>query len=150
MRSGGPCEAINHYRILGGHAPRYLGAPDGKTTSRAGPGILEAPGAVLVTSNKRDVVDATRDVRSPPGPAWLFDPQGIASEPADVGEQTFRAVPRGAVARGWSPCRPPWRTVRCWSPTRETTLMSTPILKLSTSVRWIRQSPSRMETGHGM
>ena len=39
------------------------GPRTGKTTSRAVPAILDAPGAVLVTSNKRDVVDATRDVR---------------------------------------------------------------------------------------
>ena len=37
------------------------GPRKGKTTSRAIPTILAAPGAVLVTSNKRDVVDATRD-----------------------------------------------------------------------------------------
>src|SRR5699024_7848953 len=40
------------------------GPRTGKTTSRAVPAILEAPGSVLVTSNKRDVVDATRDVRA--------------------------------------------------------------------------------------
>lgn len=56
------------------------GPRTGKTTSRAIPAILDAPGAVLVTSNKRDVVDATRDVRSPLGPVWVFDPQGIAGE----------------------------------------------------------------------
>ena len=56
------------------------GPRTGKTTSRAVPAILEAPGAVLVTSNKRDVVDATRDVRSPLGPVWVFDPQGIVLE----------------------------------------------------------------------
>lgn len=58
------------------------GARTGKTTSRAIPAILEAPGAVLVTSNKRDVVDGTRDVRATVGPVWVFDPQGIALEPA--------------------------------------------------------------------
>lgn len=54
------------------------GPRTGKTTSRAVPAILEAPGAVLVTSNKRDVVDATRNVRSSVGAVWVFDPQGIA------------------------------------------------------------------------
>lgn len=57
------------------------GPRTGKTTSRAVPAILAAPGAVLVTSNKRDVVDATRDVRLDAGPVWVFDPQGIAGEP---------------------------------------------------------------------
>nr|WP_298324982.1 TraM recognition domain-containing protein [Haloactinopolyspora sp.] len=50
------------------------------TTSRAVPAILDAPGGVLVTSNKRDVVDATRDVRAKAGPVWVFDPQAIALE----------------------------------------------------------------------
>ena len=56
------------------------GPRTGKTTSRAVPAILDAPGAVLVTSNKRDVVDATRDVRAAAGPVWVFDPQSIALE----------------------------------------------------------------------
>lgn len=56
------------------------GPRTGKTTSRAVPAILAAPGAVMVTSNKRDVVDATRDVRAAAGPVWVFDPQAIALE----------------------------------------------------------------------
>jgi type IV secretory pathway TraG/TraD family ATPase VirD4 len=56
------------------------GTRTGKTTSRAVPAILEAPGAVLVTSNKRDVVDATRDVRAGAGPVWVFDPQQVTGE----------------------------------------------------------------------
>lgn len=56
------------------------GPRTGKTTSRAVPAILDAPGAVLVTSNKRDVVDATRDVRAAKGPVWVFDPQAIVLE----------------------------------------------------------------------
>ena len=56
------------------------GPRTGKTTSRAVPAILEAPGSVLVTSNKRDVVDATRDVRAQAGPVWVFDPQSITLE----------------------------------------------------------------------
>jgi type IV secretory pathway TraG/TraD family ATPase VirD4 len=56
------------------------GPRTGKTTSRAVPAILQTPGAVLVTSNKRDVVDATRDPRAATGEVWVFDPQGIAGE----------------------------------------------------------------------
>ncbi len=60
------------------------GPRTGKTTSRAVPAILDAPGAVLVTSNKRDVLDATRDPRSRVGPVWVFDPQSVArEEPTD-------------------------------------------------------------------
>jgi len=48
------------------------------------PAILSAPGAVVATSNKRDLVDATRDVREEltGEQAWVFDPQGIVDEPA--------------------------------------------------------------------
>lgn len=56
------------------------GPRTGKTTSRAVPAILDAPGAVLVTSNKRDIVDATRGPRSEKGPVFVFDPQGITLE----------------------------------------------------------------------
>ncbi len=56
------------------------GPRTGKTTSRAVPAILDAPGAVLVTSNKRDVLDATRDPREAAGPVWVFDPQSVARE----------------------------------------------------------------------
>ncbi|MBX3196227.1 MAG: type IV secretory system conjugative DNA transfer family protein [Microbacteriaceae bacterium] len=54
----------------------------GKTTSLVVPAILEAPGAVVTTSNKRDVVDATRDPRDREGTVWVFDPQRIAGESA--------------------------------------------------------------------
>lgn len=60
------------------------GPRTGKTTARAVPAILAAPGAVLVTSNKRDVLDATRDPRAEVGPVWVFDPQSVArEEPTD-------------------------------------------------------------------
>ncbi|MCF2526725.1 type IV secretory system conjugative DNA transfer family protein [Yinghuangia soli] len=58
------------------------GPRTGKTSSRAIPNIVSAPGAVVVTSNKRDVLDATRGVRETKGQVWVFDPQGQASEPA--------------------------------------------------------------------
>ncbi|WP_139006911.1 type IV secretory system conjugative DNA transfer family protein [Arthrobacter crystallopoietes] len=56
------------------------GPRTGKTTSRAIPAILTSPGAALVTSNKRDIVDGTRDVRAGEGPVWVFDPQSVALE----------------------------------------------------------------------
>lgn len=60
------------------------GPRTGKTTSRAVPAILEAPGAVLATSNKRDLVDATRGPREQFGDLWVFDPQGIVGESPDT------------------------------------------------------------------
>jgi type IV secretory pathway TraG/TraD family ATPase VirD4 len=58
------------------------GPRTGKTTARVIPAILEAPGAVVTTSNKRDAVDATRGPRSAVGPVWVFDPQQLVDEPA--------------------------------------------------------------------
>ncbi|WP_329412094.1 TraM recognition domain-containing protein [Streptomyces sp. NBC_00704] len=56
------------------------GPRTGKTTRRAIPAVLDGPGAVLVTSNKRDIVDATRGPRTARGPVWVFDPQQVAQE----------------------------------------------------------------------
>lgn len=56
------------------------GPRTGKTTAWLVPRILAAPGAVLATSNKRDIVDITRGQRAQNGTTWVFDPQGIAGE----------------------------------------------------------------------
>jgi type IV secretory pathway TraG/TraD family ATPase VirD4 len=57
------------------------GPRQGKSTSRVIPAVLEAIGPVIVTSNKRDVVDATRDVRAEKGsPVYVFDPQGVTGD----------------------------------------------------------------------
>lgn len=52
----------------------------GKTTSRVVPAILRAPGAVISTSNKPEVMVKTRLPRSQLGETWVFDPQDIAGE----------------------------------------------------------------------
>ncbi|MFZ2175939.1 MAG: TraM recognition domain-containing protein [Rhodococcus sp. (in: high G+C Gram-positive bacteria)] len=61
-------EDLNSNRMLRGtiqdlHCDIW-GPRTGKSTSRVIPAVLDAPGAVLTTSNKRDVVDATRLYRS--------------------------------------------------------------------------------------
>ncbi|WP_144836697.1 type IV secretory system conjugative DNA transfer family protein [Kocuria rosea] len=56
------------------------GTRTGKTTSQAAPSIIEAPGPVIATSNKRDLSDLTRDLRVADGDVWVFDPQGVAGE----------------------------------------------------------------------
>lgn len=56
------------------------GPRTGKTSTRAIPAVVGAPGAVIVTSNKRDIVDATRGVRERRGPVFVFDPQNQAGE----------------------------------------------------------------------
>lgn len=50
----------------------------GKTTSQVIPAIVDAPGHVVTTSNKRDIVDDTIRVTSARGKVWVFDPQRIA------------------------------------------------------------------------
>lgn len=59
------------------------GPRTGKTTSWVVPRIYAAPGAVVATSNKRDIVDVTREKRQAVTgeTVWVFDPQGIAEEP---------------------------------------------------------------------
>ncbi|HSA84700.1 MAG TPA: TraM recognition domain-containing protein [Nitrospira sp.] len=54
------------------------GPRTGKTATRAIPNIVAAPGPVVVTSNKRDVVDHTRGIREQLGRVWIFDPQNQA------------------------------------------------------------------------
>lgn len=56
------------------------GTRTGKTTSQAAPTVVEAPGCVVATSNKRDLSDMTRDLRAKKGTVWVFDPQGVADE----------------------------------------------------------------------
>ncbi|MFK0294859.1 type IV secretory system conjugative DNA transfer family protein [Streptomyces sp. NPDC090442] len=76
--------------VIGGQ-PLYGSAEDtyldiwgprtGKTTRKAIPGIMSHGAApVVCTSNKRDVVDATRGGRATVGMVWVFDLQGIIGE----------------------------------------------------------------------
>jgi len=51
-----------------------------KSTAYAIPLVMDAPGALLATSNKRDVLDATRLYRSQQGQVWILDPQSVANE----------------------------------------------------------------------
>lgn len=59
--------------VLNLWAPRQ-----GKTTSKAIPQVWNAPGMVVATSCKRDLIDETIDVRRAIGTVWVFDPQNIA------------------------------------------------------------------------
>jgi hypothetical protein len=49
----------------------------GKTTALTAPGILDAPGAVIATSNKPDVWTTTSATREAKGTVFVFDPQAI-------------------------------------------------------------------------
>ena len=54
------------------------GPRKGKSTGRAIPTLLAAPGAAFATSNKPDLYAATCGERERSGRVWNFDPEGIA------------------------------------------------------------------------
>jgi type IV secretion system protein VirD4 len=69
-----------------------LGPPrSGKTSALVVPNVLAAPGPVLVTSTKPDVMQATLDSRRELGQCWLLDPTGTVTPPA--GAQLIRWSP---------------------------------------------------------
>lgn len=75
-----------------GQAVLVLGPPrSGKTSTLVVPNVLVAPGAVITTSTKPDILHATANARAASGSCWLFDPTG-----------TVEAPPGVRVAR-WSP-----------------------------------------------
>ena len=59
------------------------GPRKGKTSSRAIPTLLAAPGAAFATSNKPDLYAATRLVREQHGRVWNFDPEQLAAGEPD-------------------------------------------------------------------
>jgi type IV secretory pathway TraG/TraD family ATPase VirD4 len=62
-----------------------MGPPrSGKTTALVIPNVLAAPGSVVVTSTKQDVIRATARARGEIGRCWLFDPTGSVSRPPAV------------------------------------------------------------------
>lgn len=71
----------------------------GKTSSQCIPEVIDAPGAVLATTNRRDLVDATRDVRATHGTVWIFDPNGILGEPPRWWWNPLRGVSTLSAAR---------------------------------------------------
>jgi len=56
----------------------------GKTTGIVIPSVISAPGPVVVTSTKRDVLDATSAIRLLAGDCWLFDPSGQEQAPPGI------------------------------------------------------------------
>jgi len=69
-----------------------LGPPrSGKTTALVVPSVLSAPGAVVSTSTKPDVLLSTVEARLSSGPCLIYDPSGTV------------AAPPGAQAARWSP-----------------------------------------------
>ena len=76
-----------------------LGPPrSGKTSALAIPNTLCAPGPVIVTSTKTDVMAATLDQRARQGRCWLLDPSGSLATPPGVTRVRWSPV---AAARTW-------------------------------------------------
>lgn len=76
-----------------------LGPPrSGKTTSLAIPNVLAAPGAVVATSTKTDLLAATAGRRSAFGRCWLLDPSGTVTAPPGVDRLRWSPV---ASADSW-------------------------------------------------
>ncbi|MBV2365328.1 type IV secretory system conjugative DNA transfer family protein [Streptomonospora nanhaiensis] len=63
-----------------------------KSSAYVIPAIIDAPGPVVATSNKRDVHDATRGVRAKVGRCWVFDPQGVADQEPEFWFNPLRAI----------------------------------------------------------
>ncbi|HET9076786.1 MAG TPA: type IV secretory system conjugative DNA transfer family protein [Acidimicrobiales bacterium] len=81
------------------HAVLVLGPPRaGKTVSLAVPNALCAPGPLVVTSTKADILAATLAARSGLGRCWLLDPTGSVAAPAGVRRIRWSPV---AAARTW-------------------------------------------------
>jgi type IV secretory pathway TraG/TraD family ATPase VirD4 len=74
-------------RTVAGRRPLYTscemvtlivaGTRSGKSSAFAIPTILDAPGPVIATSNKADLVERTAALRALTGSVWVFDPQGL-------------------------------------------------------------------------
>ncbi|MDP9073269.1 MAG: type IV secretory system conjugative DNA transfer family protein [Actinomycetota bacterium] len=76
-----------------------LGPPrSGKTTTLVIPNALVAPGPVVSTSTKPDVMAATLAARDQVGQCWLFDPSGRAKPPPGVRPLRWSPVP---ACRDW-------------------------------------------------
>jgi type IV secretion system protein VirD4 len=78
--AGGPALAAPQQALLVVGPPR-----SGKTASLVIPNVLAAPGAVVSTSTKSDVLAATWRARDRMGSCWLFDPSGTVAAPPEVG-----------------------------------------------------------------
>ena len=81
------------------HAMLVLGPPrSGKTTALAVPNVVLAPGPVVVTSTKPDILAATLAARRRAGDCWLLDPTGSVETPPGVRAIRWSPV---AAARTW-------------------------------------------------
>ena len=85
------------------HGLLVLGPPrSGKTTGVIVPNVRVAPGAVVSTSTKRDVLLATAADRARLGTCWLYDPSGAGPTPSGVELLRWSPIP---AALDWDAAR---------------------------------------------
>jgi type IV secretion system protein VirD4 len=78
-----------------------LGPPrSGKTSSLVIPNVLGAPGSVVSTSTKPDVLRATLRARWHAGRCWLYDPSGTVDLPPSVVPLRWSPVTAGGTWDG--------------------------------------------------
>ncbi|TCC53469.1 type IV secretory system conjugative DNA transfer family protein [Kribbella capetownensis] len=65
------------------HTAWFAGPRAGKTGALMGI-LLDAPGAVIATSTKTDILDVTRTLRARRGPVWVFDPDGLTADGSTI------------------------------------------------------------------
>jgi len=90
------------YLGSGSHGPAWAGAEQavmvlgpprsGKTSGLVVPTVLGAPGAVVSTSTKPDVLRATAPGRGRGGPCLLYDPSGTVETPVGVARVRWSPV----------------------------------------------------------
>jgi Type IV secretory system Conjugative DNA transfer len=84
------------------HAVMVLGPPrSGETSAIVIPSVLAAPGPVVSTATKPDVMNATWRARAEIGQVWLYDPSGERdSWPTGVRRLSWSPVPAAATWDG--------------------------------------------------
>ena len=61
-----------------------LGGPRTGKTGELACRIIDAPGAVIATSTRTDLIGLTGDLRAKRGPVWVFNPSGLAGAPSTI------------------------------------------------------------------
>ena len=81
------------------HAVMVLGPPrSGKTSTTVIPSILAAPGPVVSTATKPDVMNATARARAEVGQVWLYDPSGEQDPwPTGIRRLSWSPVPAAST-----------------------------------------------------
>ena len=113
----------------------------GKTTGVVIPSVIAAPGPVVVTSTKRDVLDATSAIRLCAGECWLFDPSGRETPPPGVDVVRWSPVGAEVWYMAWTEASGQIQLAWSATPPAEDSYTSVPISETSIdtpSVVWAK------------